>query len=319
MNSFFSYFLGQILSSIDININTRWKQKGIAIAGENGEGDQTNQLYHPDGICIDDDDQCIYIADSYNNRIVEWKFGANNGQVVAGGNGEGNRMDQLNYPTDVVLNKKNDSIIICDRENRRVMQWSRRNGTKGQTIISDINCNGLAIDNNGNLYVSDETMDEVRRWKIGDKNGTIVAGGNGKGNQRNQLNAPSYIFVDEDHSLYVSDAKNHRVMKWLKGTKEGMVIAGGQSKGDSLSQLDHPQGLIVDHFGNLYVADNYNHRVMRWSAGSKEVSIVVGGNGKGHRPNQFNHLGGLAFDRQGNVYAADWNNNRIQKFDIDFN
>ena len=31
-----------------------------------------------------------------NHRIVEWKFGAKMGEVVAGGNESGNRMDQLN-------------------------------------------------------------------------------------------------------------------------------------------------------------------------------------------------------------------------------
>ena len=298
------------------SIGTRWKQNGITIVGED---DQLNELQHPDGIYIDDDDeQCIYIADCYHHRIVRWKFDEDHGQIVAGGNGEGNRMNQLNYPTDILIDRRNDSLIICDRDNKRVVQWPRRNGRKGEVIISDITCNGLAMDNRGYLYVSDNEKNEVRRWKLGDKKGTLVAGGNGKGSQRNQLNAPSYIFVDEDQSLYVSDTMNHRVMKWMKDAKEGSVVAGGQGKGSSLSQLDRPQGLLVDHIGSVFVADNYNHRVMRWSAGSKEVSVVVGGNGKGQRPNQFNHLAGLAFDRHGNLYVADWYNNRIQKFDIDF-
>ena len=90
------------------------------------------------GIYVDDDHQTIYIADWWNHRIVEWKYGAKNGQVVAGGNGKGNRIDQLNHPTDVIVDKKNDSLIICDRGNRRVVRWSRQNGKNGETIISDI-------------------------------------------------------------------------------------------------------------------------------------------------------------------------------------
>ena len=31
---------------------------------------------------------------------------------------------------------------------------------------------------------------EVRRYTIGDKNGIVVAGGNGQGNKFNQLNVP---------------------------------------------------------------------------------------------------------------------------------
>jgi len=76
-------------------------------------------------------------------------------------------MYQLNKLTDVIVGKKNDSIIICNSENRRVVRWSRRNSTNGQTIISDIDCYGLTMNNNGDLYVPDHRKAEVRRWKIG--------------------------------------------------------------------------------------------------------------------------------------------------------
>ena len=62
------------------------------------------------------------------------------------------------------------------------------------------------MDKNGYIYVSDFKKDEVRRWKRGETNGIIVAGGNGKGNHLNQLNCPTYLFVDQDDSLYVSDS-----------------------------------------------------------------------------------------------------------------
>ena len=48
------------------------------------------------------------------------------------------------------------------------------------------------MDHQRYLYVSDTRKDEVRRYTIGDKNGIVVAGGNGQGNQLNQLNFPTY-------------------------------------------------------------------------------------------------------------------------------
>ncbi|CAF0743707.1 unnamed protein product [Adineta steineri] len=302
-----------------ININTKWKQHGITIAGGNGHGNQLNQLSCPWSIYVDDDHQTIYIADFWNSRIVEWKYGAKNGQIVAGGNGQGNRSDQLNGPTDVIVDKKNDSLIICDYGNRRVVRWLRQNGTNGETIISDIDCSRLTMDNNGDLYASDREKNEVRRWKLGETEGTIVAGGNEEGNDLNQLHCPTHIFVDEDHSVYVSDCDNHRVMKWVKGAKEGIVVAGGKGEGNSLTQLSSPQGVIVDHLGNVYVADWKNHRIMRWCKGSCEGSIIVGGNGEGKQANQLSYLRGLSFDVQGDLYVADYSNHRIQKFDIDLN
>lgn len=146
---------------------------------------------------------------------------------MAGGNGEGNRLDQLNQPSDVIIDRQNNDLIIADWGNRRVMRWSRHSNSPAQIIIPNIDCNRLAMHQDGSLYVSDYKKNEVRRWTKGKTHGTIVAGGNGKGNQLNQLNDPSFLFIDDDHTLYISDCGNHRVMKWVKDAKEGIVVAGG--------------------------------------------------------------------------------------------
>ncbi|CAF5161557.1 unnamed protein product, partial [Rotaria sp. Silwood1] len=141
---------------------------------------------------------------------------------------EGNGAHQLKFPRDVIIDKDSDSLIISDWGNKRVTQWLRRNGTRGETIISNITCGSLTKDDNGFLYVVDEGKYEVRRYKIGDTQGTVVAGGNGKGNRLDQLSKPRYVFIDRDQSVYVSDRDNHRVMKWEEGVKQGIVVAGGQ-------------------------------------------------------------------------------------------
>ncbi len=307
--------LEQQLFIPNLTINQTWKQHGTTKAGGHGGGNGLNQLSFPLGVFIDDE-QTIYVADYGNHRIVEWKSDANDGQIVAGGNGEGNRNDQLNHPTKVIVDKENDSLIICDWGNRRVVRWPRRNGQSGETLISNIDCHDLIMDNNGYLYVSDLEKHEVRRWKRGKKNGTIVAGRNGQGYRLDQLNGAHYVFIDEDHSVYVSDLDNHRVMKWVKGAKEGIVVAGGQGQINDLGQLSYPYGIIVDQLGSVYVADWGNNRVIRWLKGAEEGTIVVGGNGQGERPNQFNLPVDLSFDRQNNLYVVDFGNHRVQKFDV---
>ncbi|CAF5174444.1 unnamed protein product, partial [Rotaria sp. Silwood1] len=93
------------------------------------------------------------------------------------------------------------------------------------------------MDENGSLYVTDDGKAEVRRYRKGESEGTVVAGGNGSGNRLDQLSYPRYVFVDRDHSVYVSDEINDRVMKWMEGAKQGIVVAGGQGKGSDLTQL----------------------------------------------------------------------------------
>ncbi|CAF4279229.1 unnamed protein product, partial [Rotaria sordida] len=248
----------------NIPADARWAQKGVTVAGGHGKGSATNQLSQPHGIFVDDD-QTIVIADYNNHRIIQWEMGDKNGQVVAGGNGQGNRWDQLDRPTDVLIDKETDSLIICDWGNRRVVRWSRRSGTtQGEILIDNIWCDKLAMDDQRYLYISDYKKHEVRRYQIGDKNGTLVAGGNGYGADLNQLNTPTHIFVDQQQTAYVSDNNNHRVTKWNKGAQEGTVVAGGQGQGNALTQLWFPSGLFVDTLGTIYVADSWNNRVMRW-------------------------------------------------------
>ncbi|CAF3304077.1 unnamed protein product [Rotaria sp. Silwood2] len=245
-------------------------------------------------------------------------MGDTNGQVTAGGNGKGNRLDQLSGPSDILIDKETDSFIICDRLNRRVVRWSRRSATaQGEMLIDNIRCWGLAMDNQRYLYISDTEKHEIRRYQIGDKNGTLMAGGNGQGAGLNQLNDPTFMFVDQQQTVYVSDNDNHRVMKWNKDAKEGIVVAGGQGEGNALTQLSYPQGLFVDTLGNIYVADSLKHRVMRWSKGAKQGTVIVGGNGSGQGANQFQFLRGLSFDRQGNLYVVDYWNARVQRFSIE--
>ncbi|CAF4153581.1 unnamed protein product [Adineta steineri] len=248
-----------------------------------------------------DNDKSIYIADSFNHRIVKWKLNSNTGQIIAGGNRNGNQNNQLNCPRDIIFDKENNSFIISDEENKRVIRYFDQNQTNQQIIISNISCWGLTIDKNGFIYVSDTQNHEVRRWKQGDEKGKLVAGGNGRGDQLNQLNEPTYIFIDDDYSLYISDQNNHRVMKWKKDAKEGIIVAGGNGYGKSLNQLFHPNGVIVDDLGQIYVADCGNYRIMRWCEGNAEGEVVVGGNGHGDQSNQLNYPSGLSFDNEENL------------------
>ncbi|CAF0860198.1 unnamed protein product [Adineta steineri] len=305
-----------VISSFD-EIQTKknnFQQFAITVAGGNGNGQELNQLSYPEGIFIDNDNS-VYIADCYNHRIVKWKLNANTGQIIAGGNGSGNHNNQLNDPRDIIFDKKNNSFIISDNGNKRVIRYFDQNQADQQVIISNINCGGLTIDQNGFIYVSDPQNHEVRRWKQGDKNGELVAGGNGQRNHLNQLSVPTFIFIDEDYSLYISDCNNHRVMKWKKDAKEGIIVAGGNGNGSSLKQLSSPHEVIVDHLGQIYVADWGNHRVMRWCEGDAEGEIVVGGNGQGNQLNQLNSPMGLSFDNEENLYVVDLGNHRIQKYE----
>ena len=280
-------------------------------------GNTLNRLCYPRSLFLDDN-QTMFIADTNNHRILQWKMGDTDGKVVAGGRGTGKRLDQLCFPTDVLIDKETESLIICDQGNRQVVRWSCRSATThGEVLFQNIYCRKLVMDDQRRLYISDAESHEVRRYEIGDKNGTLVAGGHGRGDSLSQFNMPADIFVDREYAVYVSDEENHRVMKWNKGATKGIVVAGGEGEGRALTQLSHPNGLFVDTLDTVYVIDSRNSRIMRWLKEETLGAVVVGGNREGEGANQFNGPLGLFVDRNGHLYVVDMRNHRIQRFAIE--
>ncbi|CAF3890104.1 unnamed protein product [Rotaria magnacalcarata] len=263
--------------SVDIPSDAKWKQKGYTVAGGNGKGV---------------------------------------GKVIAGGNDSGSAADQLSFPNDVVLDEEDDSLIIADSGNRRVVRWARRNATSGTTIISDIDCIGVAVDDSGALYVVDRIRHEVKQYRKGDTMCTIVAGGNGKGEALNQLSSPAYVFVDQNHSVYVSEWDNNRVTRWDKGISQATIVEGGNGQGSDANQLSRPIGIVVDRMGNEYVADRCNNRIMRWLKDELHGSVIIDNSAHGSLVHELSYPEAISFEPQGNLYVVDKGHSRVQKFNI---
>jgi sugar lactone lactonase YvrE len=73
---------------------------------------------------------------------------------------------------------------------------------------------GVIVDQLGQIYVADDDNHRVMRWCKGAKEGTIVVGGNGKGEQSNQFSGPTGLSFDRQGNLYVADWGNNRIQKF---------------------------------------------------------------------------------------------------------
>ena len=290
-----------------IPVNATWSETGTTILS--GLGRFQGLVFV--------DDQHFLIAEYDNHRIMQYNTNGTEGKVVAGGKGNGSRLDQLNQPTYIVVDKATGNLIICDSENRRVVRWSLRNNTQhGEIVLDNLDCFGLALDEQRNLYVSDTHKHEVRRYQSDDKVGIRIAGGNGNDPRLDQLYIPTCLYIDREQNVYISDNYNHRVMKWDRNATEGIVVAGGQGLEGSPTHLGNPDGLFVDNDGTLYVLENSKHQVTRWLRGAQEGTVIAGRGGYGPGASQFNYPSDFSFDRHGNLYVADKHNGRVQRFAI---
>ena len=247
------------------------------------------------------------MVDSGNNRIIKWRIGASNGNIVAGRNQSGNSSELLSYPVDVVVDG-NGTMYISDFSNHRIQQWFQ-GASSGQTVLTGLVFTGIGQDSEGSLYTSDWTNNQVTKWHVGNTTGQALAFG---------MNYPDRLYVNQNNFVYAADRGNHRVVKISAGTTQPLVVAGG-SQGTGANQLSIPRSATTDSSGNVYVADTGNHRIVRWLVGATSGTVVVGnrGAGPGSGSDQLDTPTDLQFDQNGNLYVSDSGNNRVQKFQLD--
>ena len=181
---------------------------------------------------------------------------------------------------------------------------------------------GIAVDKNGTVYVTEYASSIVRKitaegivstlagkdMELGFADGT-------SGDAR--FNRPHGVAVDEHLNLYVADMKNCTVRKINPGGKvetiAGIPTLQGSADGkSSQATFNQPEGIAVNSKGYLYIADTYNFTIREISP-EGVVKTFAGkageagdADGKGTQ-SRFNMPLGIAIDGADNIYIADAN------------
>jgi len=188
---------------------------------------------------------------------------------------------------------------------------------------------GVAVDNNGNVFVADTHNSLIRKISP-DGFVTTLAGQRiyhtipGRDTSV-RFDNPSGIATDRKGNVYVADWANNLIRKISPG---GIVsnIAGNGDRGAKDSSVSFasfylPGAITLDSTGNLYVADTYNNMIRKISP-EGFVSTIAGktvrgsANGKGVAAS-FSHPAGIVVDKEGNIYISDMENNKIRKISPD--
>jgi DNA-binding beta-propeller fold protein YncE len=168
--------------------------------------------------------------------------------------------------------------------------------------------NSLAVDQDGNVYVTDEWLHRV---SIFDPEGKFLRQWGTEGKGEGQWRRPAGIAFDSADDLLVVDSMNHRIQKY---SKNGKFIAQWGKLGQAEGEFNTPWGITVDAHDNVYVADWRNNRVQKFTADGHFV-MQFRGAGDG----LFNRPSGVAVDREGLIYVTDWGNDRVEVLDPEGN
>jgi len=155
------------------------------------------------------------------------------GITVAGNSsgGFGSSLSLLKDPVPIYYDQPNKVIILGDRANSRVIQFSVTNPGSSGTVIAGGNgggCNynqfyntvGVALDSTRQLYVADSACNQVLKFPENSDSttfGVLIA----------SLSLPEVIYIDQStDDLYVAVYGDNSVVKFANGSTTPVVVAG---------------------------------------------------------------------------------------------
>ena len=275
----------------------------------------------------------LYIAERDNHRVR--KVGtdgiittvAGNGQPGSSGDGGPATRAQLNQPGSVAVDRFG-ALYVVENQGQRVRRVAPEgtistvagtgqrgfSGDGGPATLAQLyNPTGVALDAAGNLHITDEGNNRLRKVNTQGTISTLVA----------NLRSPRGLSIDTLGYVYVAIGGSNQVVKVDPGGGVKVVAGGGSALGDggpaTAAALAEPDDVAVDAAGNIYIADKGNHRLRKVSP--LGIITTVAGNGVP----TLSGDGGPALaatlntpvcgtlDPAGNLYVSDWGNKRIRK------
>lgn len=185
----------------------------------------------------------------------------------------------------------------------------------------------LAMDSNGNVYVTDSNAQVRKITKTGivtTFSGAPAQSGTEDGvGAAARFNFSNGIVLDREGNLYLADMDNSTIRKI---TRSGVVttFAGaagkfGNADGTGTAASFGGVGTVaIDRDGNLYATEFYNNTIRKITPAGV-VTTFVGASGKAGSADgkgtaaQFSGPNDIKSDAAGNLYVADFNSNTIRK------
>ena len=305
-------------------------------AGYSGDGGQATsaELNAPYGLALDSAGN-LYIADSGNN-VIRKVDPTGNITTVAGeysrggtfyGDGGAATSAGLFDPTGVAVDTQGN-IYIADQGNQRI----RKVTTDGNihTFAGDGSANysgdggaatsatlcyplSVAVDSSGNVYISDNANNVIRKVTTDGIIHTIAGaynsegGYSGDGGQATSavMNNPTQVAVDAAGNLYIADTSNNIIRRVDTAGIINTIVGNynndtGSYSGDTgpptSASLNFPTGVAVSPNGNIFISDAGNAviRGVSYAAPTFSFSAINVGSESASKSTTVENIGNVA-------------------------
>jgi sugar lactone lactonase YvrE len=244
-----------------------------------------------------------------------------------------------------VADAGNNLIRVIDVSTRAVTTLAGGNGTTQSgsadgvgTAATFSNPRGVAVDGQGNLFVSDYGNKLIRVVAVATGSVTTIAGGAGRRTSGSAdgvgifatFSQPYGVSVDGSGRLFVADTSNRRIRAIVVATGVVTTLAGNGTISNfngigSAATFRTPYDVAADRIGNVYVADDNLVRAIVVATGV--VTTLAGGGSAGGTASGnadgvgsaalFNVIYGVSVSYSGStVYVAENGGRRIRTIDV---
>lgn len=227
-------YVGDVVNHRIRKISPEGKVTTLA-GGKKGFSDRGGNLAmfnHPYGVAVDEENN-VYVADAYNHRIR--KISPEGKVSTLAGNGNDGFVDgpgieaELYVPIGIVMDSRGN-VFVGDEGNSSIRKITPEGnvttlaGNGKFSFLDGVGKNaqfnapgGIAIDNNGNLYVADYFNNCIRKVTpsglVSKMAGNLKKGFADGNASEAQFYYPFGIAVDQQGVVYVGDQFNHRIRK----------------------------------------------------------------------------------------------------------
>jgi sugar lactone lactonase YvrE len=245
----------------------KYNQSGALLLSFGTLSNSDGQFDQPYGIAVDNEK--IYVVDSFNHRIQIFDI---NGNYSSKFGSYGSSSLQLNFPKGIAIDK-DGKIYVADTYNHRIMifnnsgtsllRWigNKKTGTgtppPPSSGIGQSEFNfpkGVAIDNEGKIYVADTGNSRVQ---IFNQDGSFIKEFGNQGTANGEFLFPEGILVNKG-KIYVVDTGNHRVQIF---DSLGNFISKFGSFGNRNGEFNSPVSIAIDDYDYIYITDTNNNRI----------------------------------------------------------
>ncbi len=235
-----------------------------------------DQFNEPWGVAVSPDGKWVYVADTWNHRIV--RFTADGRPVNAWGYPNfGQTSDPYGFwgPRGVAVDQQG-RVYVTDTGNKRVVifdaagQYLTQFGQLGMAAGQFDEPVGIALDAQGNVYVADTWNSRVQVFQPLPDGLTFlplvqwpIEGWYGQ-----SLDNKPYLAVGPDSDVFVTDPEMYRVLEF---SSQGIFIRGWGGYGNGPAEFGLAAAVVVDAQGRIWVSDAGNHRIMRFTLPPKAL------------------------------------------------